>query len=158
MVKEYQKIYEEQVIDLILPIQQLEYEIPITIENQPDLKKIETFYQKGKGNFWVALCDNKVVGTIGLLDIGDQMVALRKMFVHQNFRGLQYKTAANLLHQAINWAKDLSLAAIYLGTTPQFLAAHRFYEKNGFIPVMEIDLPTNFPVMQVDKLFYKYNL
>ncbi len=37
------------------------------------------FDQTGKGNFWVALYDDKVVGTISFLDIGNHQVALRKM-------------------------------------------------------------------------------
>ncbi|MDA2424244.1 GNAT family N-acetyltransferase, partial [Bacillus cereus] len=45
---------------------------------------------------------------------------------------------------------------IYLGTTVKFLAAHRFYEKNGFESVSIDELPKNFPVLQVDKKFYRY--
>ncbi len=44
--------YSEQAIDLILTIQQKEFNIPITVEDQPDLKEIETFYHKAGGNFW----------------------------------------------------------------------------------------------------------
>jgi hypothetical protein len=40
------------------------------------------------GNFWVALYEGKVVGNISLLDIGNQQVALRKMFVEKEFQGL----------------------------------------------------------------------
>ena len=49
-----------------------------------------------------------------------------------------------------------TIKEVYLGTTPQFLAAHRFYEKNGFTSIILKDLPENFPVIQVDKKFYKY--
>ena len=43
--------------------------------------EIETFYQRNHGNFWVAIYDGKVVGTVALLYIGNHQVALRKMFV-----------------------------------------------------------------------------
>jgi hypothetical protein len=43
----------------------------------------------------------------------------------------------------------------FLGTTPRFLAAHRFYEKNGFSEVEPGDLPSTFPIMAVDKKFYR---
>ncbi|PGL68921.1 GNAT family N-acetyltransferase [Bacillus sp. AFS055030] len=158
IVKEYSNVFQAQVVDLILDIQQREYNIKITKDDQPDLFTIEEFYQNGKGNFWVALYGEKVVGTISLLDIGNQQVALRKMFVDKEFRGEKYKTASLLLNHAINWAKEKSIKAIYLGTTPQFLAAHRFYEKNGFTSVEVNDLPENFPVMKVDKKFYKYSI
>ena len=34
----------------------------------------------------------------------------------------------------------------------------RFYEKNGFISIDFKDLPEDFPVLQVDKKFYKYQV
>jgi hypothetical protein len=64
---------------VILPIQQLEFGIPITLEDQPDLGNISSFYQHGRGNFWVAEVDERIVGTIALLDIGNSEAALRKM-------------------------------------------------------------------------------
>lgn len=48
-----------QVIDLILQIQQQEYNISITKDDQPDLFTIEEYYQTANGNFWVALYDKK---------------------------------------------------------------------------------------------------
>ena len=158
VVKQYSNEYQAQVVDLILHIQQQEYNIPITKEDQPDLFTIKDFYQTGKGNFWVAVYNDKVVGTISLLDIGNRQVALRKMFVDKEFRGGKYKTASLLLNNAIEWAKEHSIKAVYLGTTPQFLAAHRFYEKNGFTSIDLEELPEHFPVLQVDKKFYHYSV
>ncbi|MBP1971083.1 N-acetylglutamate synthase-like GNAT family acetyltransferase [Virgibacillus natechei] len=158
IVKEYSYENQVQVVDLILQIQQQEYNISITKDDQPDLFTIEEYYQTGNGNFWIALYDKNVVGTISLLDIGNNQVALRKMFVNKEYRGAIYKTARLLLDTAIKWAKERPIKAIFLGTTPQFLAAHRFYEKNGFINIDLNDLPEHFPVLQVDKKFYKYVL
>lgn len=80
------------------------------------------------------------------------------MFVAKEFRGSTYKTASLLLATAISWAKERQVKAIYLGTTPQFLAAHRFYEKNGFMKVVPDDLPETFPLLPVDKMFYQLEL
>ncbi|GAE30498.1 GNAT family N-acetyltransferase [Halalkalibacter hemicellulosilyticus] len=156
VVKEYSSENKTQVLELILHIQQKEYGIAITKEDQPDLFMIEDYYQKGNGNFWVALYGREVVGTISLLDIGNQHVALRKMFVQKEFRGATFKTASLLLQTALRWAKERSMEIVYLGTTEQFLAAHRFYEKNGFTPIEMNELPKTFPVLQVDRKFYKY--
>lgn len=158
VVKEYSSEFQDDVVDLILNIQQEEYHIPITREEQPDLFQIEVFYQTGSGNFWVALSSDKVIGTISLLDLGNGDVALRKMFVKKEYRGSVYKTASQLLSTAINWARKRSVNHVFLGTTPQFLAAHRFYEKNGFESISRNELPESFPVLQVDKKFYKYTL
>ncbi|ALU89804.1 GNAT family N-acetyltransferase [Herbaspirillum rubrisubalbicans] len=142
------------VVDLILPIQQQEFDIPITLEGQPDLKDIAGFYQKGLGNFWVALDAGKVVGSISLLDIGNQQVALRKMFVAASHRGKEHGTAVRLLEGALAWAREQGVRQVFLGTTAKFLAAHRFYEKNGFRLIEKSDLPAAFPVMTVDTRFY----
>lgn len=157
-IKRYDPQYEAQVIELIVSIQQQEYNVPITLKDQPDLLAIQNTYQRGNGNFWVALYDGCVVGTISLLDIGNEQVALRKMFVKQAFRGATYKTAHLLLETALAWAKERDVADIFLGTTPQFLAAHKFYEKNAFISIHPQQLPENFPILQVDKKFYHYPL
>ncbi|MGE5678674.1 MAG: GNAT family N-acetyltransferase, partial [Pseudomonadota bacterium] len=69
-IRVYTEEYKEDVINLILSIQQGEFGIPITREDQPDLSNIPGFYQPGKGNFWIALWDGQVVGTIALIDIG----------------------------------------------------------------------------------------
>ena len=60
----YSEIYNHDVINLILTIQQKEFEIPIDLEAQPDLKNIPGFYQKHNGNFWVATIDNIIVGPL----------------------------------------------------------------------------------------------
>ena len=149
---------EQQVVDLIVSIQKKEFNIPIAEEDQPDLHDIPNYYQKNQGNFWVALHSEVVVGTISLLDIGNGQSALRKMFVHQHYRGSEKRTARNLLKTLLDWATTKRLREIFLGTTPQFLAAHRFYEKNGFTEISKEDLPETFPIMEVDTKFYKYEL
>jgi N-acetylglutamate synthase-like GNAT family acetyltransferase len=142
------------VVEVILPIQQKEFEIPITLEQQPDLKDICDFYQIGRGNFWVALDDRRVIGTVALLDIGDDQVALRKMFVKEAYRGRDHGVAKLLLNACLKWSRERDVTEIFLGTTAKFLAAHRFYEKNGFREISRDELPASFPVMMVDTKFY----
>ncbi len=154
----YEKKYLEDVTKLILPIQQNEFNISITLEDQPDLLEIPDFYQKGLGNFWVALYRSEVVGTISLIDIGDGLCALRKMFVKKDFRGSEYSVAKNLLEKMFDWCKKKGVKEIYLGTTSKYHAAHRFYDKNGFLDIDKNNLPESFPVMEVDSKFYKYSI
>lgn len=63
-----------------------------------------------------------------------------------------------LLDTLITWSKHKQVDTIYLGTTSQFLAAHRFYEKNNFISITKKDLPKAFPLLAVDTVFYKYEV
>ena len=155
-VLEYEPKNERDVIDLILDIQTNEFGIQINEDQQPDLKNIPNIYQKGNGNFWVSIHQNNVIGTISLLDIGNDQVALRKMFVHLGFRGKEFGISSALLRQALKYAREKSVKSVYLGTTAEFIAAHKFYEKNGFVEVSKVDLPAKFPVMAVDSKFYVY--
>ncbi len=142
------------IAEVILTIQRNEFDIPITLEGQPDLADVPGFYQRGSGNFWVAEVDGTVVGTIGLLDIGGKQAALRKMFVAAPYRGKEYGIAQLLLRELLTWSAGRHLEIIYLGTTDRFLAAHRFYEKNGFREIERGLLPNTFPIMSVDTKFY----
>lgn len=144
--------------DLILPIQQDEFGIAITYADQPDLHDIEASYRRGAGEFWVALSDRRVVGTIALIDIGKHQAALRKMFVDAAFRGKDAGVAAKLLDRLLAHARREGVREVYLGTTSSFLAAHRFYEKSGFQLVEEADLPDAFPKMAVDSRFYRFDI
>jgi N-acetylglutamate synthase-like GNAT family acetyltransferase len=144
------------VVTVILPIQQEEFDIAITLRAQPDLLDIPGFYQQGAGNFWIARQDDAVVGTIALLDIGNGQAALRKMFVKKDFLGQPPGVADRLWQTLLVWCTQHDIHTIYLGTTAKFKAAHRFYEKRGFTEIQETDLPASFPVMSVDTRFYRY--
>lgn len=140
--------------ELIVTIQKDEFQIDIDLERQPDLSDIPNFYQRHLGNFWVALVDGAVVGTIALLDIGNRQAALRKMFVAKSFRGKPFHIGQQLLEALLQHAGNVGIVAIYLGTTEKFIGAQRFYEKNGFSEIAIAALPSNFPRMAVDVKFY----
>jgi N-acetylglutamate synthase-like GNAT family acetyltransferase len=148
----------DEIVGLILNIQRGEYGIAITAEDQPDLRSIPEFYQRGSGNFWLALHEGRLVGTIGLKDIGEGRLVLRKMFVAKAYRGPLSNAASSLLGTAVDWAKRKGTKEILLGTTEKFLAAHRFYERKGFVRIDKEKLPPSFPVMKVDTWFYKLSL
>lgn len=154
-VRTFSPAHAERVASLIVSIQREEFGIPITLDAQPDLRDIAGFYQHGAGNFWVALHGDRVVGSIALLDIGDAKGALRKMFVAPEFRGREHGAAGLLLAELLDWSRSRRLSGIFLGTTAKFLAAHRFYEKNGFHEIGRDELPAAFPVMTVDTKFYR---
>ncbi len=151
----FDKEFMDGVINLILPIQQQEFGVAITIDDQPDLLNIPSFYQVGKGNFWIALEGSNVVGTLALLDIGEGQAALRKMFVKKEYRGEKLAIAPKLLSCLINWVSEQKLNTVLLGTTNKYHAAHRFYEKNRFTSIEKSELPAAFPIMSVDTIFYR---
>lgn len=150
--------YADETADLILSVQRDEFSFSITLDDQPDLADIASFYQRGAGNFWVALSSRQeVVGSIGLLDIGSSQAAIRKVFVHAHWRG-PAGVAATLLTTAIDWAQQHHITTLLLGTTEAFRAAHRFYEKHGFTEIDAAQLPSAFPRMALDTRFYRKQL
>jgi len=150
--------YCKQIVDVILPIQQLEFNVPITLEAQPDLLDIETNYHQTGGNFWGAVYNEQLVGTIALIGIGNNSAALRKMFVLKEYRGKELGIAQALVDNLIDYCRQNGITNIYLGTVDVMKAAHRFYEKNGFKRSEKHELPTSFPLMSADNVFYKLHL
>lgn len=154
-IQTYRPEHRQGIIDLILSIQQIEFKIPITLEDQPDLQIIPQVYQQGRGNFWVATNEeNRVIGTIAFIEFPEQRVALRKMFVAAEYRGKTYGLAQSLLNTALAWGTAQQIRSIWLGTIPKLEAAVKFYEKNGFERVAAENLPLEFPRMAVDTLFF----
>jgi N-acetylglutamate synthase-like GNAT family acetyltransferase len=163
-IEPYASHHRNSLIEMILEIQQDEFDLPITYGEQKDLHDISAAYRVGAGQFWVAQAPNTlpdhVVGSLGLHDMGTDAAgrrvgALRKMFVRQKFRGGgEQGVAALLLKTLEDHARRHGIAALYLGTTEAFKAAHRFYQKRGYTPISADDLPENFVRLAVDTRFY----
>ncbi|MBX9886199.1 MAG: GNAT family N-acetyltransferase [Novosphingobium sp.] len=154
----YAKADEDAVIAHIFGIQQGEFAVPVTAEEQPDLRAVGQVYQSGTGGFWVAERAGRIVGTIGLIGFGTGEGALRKMFVAADVRGREHGVAARLLDILLAHCRASGITGITLGTVAKLHAAIRFYEKNGFALVAPEDLPDGFPRMPVDTHFYRLEL
>ena len=86
------------------------------------------------------------------------MAALRKMFVHKNYRGKEKGIAKKLLTVLLEWAAQKQINAIYLGTHETLVSAQRFYEKNNFQKIDKSKLPPQFPIMKADSVFFEFIL
>lgn len=144
--------YQEALVELILTIQQQEFGLPIGLEEQPDLLAIQEHYSQ----FWLALDEDQLVGSIALVDLGNHHAALKKMFVRSDYR--QAGIGRLLVNHLVAKSKDLEIHSIYLGTTQEFKAAQHFYKKYGFQEIEKNQLPANFPLLKVDDTFYCYHL
>ncbi len=154
----YTEKYKTDIAALILNIQNNEFNVPLTIADQPDLLDIKNFYFKKKSNFWVAVEDEKLIGTIALIDFDNEQAALRKMFVDAAYRGREKAVGQLLMNKLIDWCRQKKINEIYLGTVEQLHAAKKFYVKNGFVKIDKSELPENFPLMQVDTEFFKLRI
>lgn len=101
-------------------------DLPIDDE---DLDTIPTTYS-GRGAFWLALQNDHVIGTVGLKDMGNNVVKLKRMFVTSELHGAGI--GESLLTFALNHAKSQGFTKIILNTNEHMTRAHHFYEKHGF--------------------------
>lgn len=157
-IERYDDKYRQGMVELILDIQQSEFNLPIELGDQPDLLEVNKFYFRNKGAFWLAMDEERVVGTIALIDIGNRQSALRKMFVHKAYRGKETALAQKLINTLFDCCAQSGIEEIYLGTIDTMSAAHRFYEKNGFVEIEKLALPPSFPVVRVDNKFFMRRL
>lgn len=104
-IKEYENnpYHLAQLVDLINYCQNIEAKLDIKMAEQDDIFQIENYYQNRKGQFWIALENEKVVGSIALLRIDDKTAVLKKNFLHiQNIEEILFDSVENYL-------KDLCL-------------------------------------------------
>lgn len=157
-IKRLDNTFCNAIINLVLPIQQTEFGVAVTLEGQPDLLDIETNYTKGGGGFWGAFYNGKLVGTIALIAVGNGVGILRKMFVAKELRGKQFGVGQLLLDELLVYCSKNNIADVCLGTVDVFKAAQRFYERNGFTVIEKSKLPPEFLFMPADTLFYHLHI
>lgn len=148
-IKQFTEQYNESTNIFILSI--LEGEFGHTNIPRPDLDDISGFYQIDKGNFWLAIHDNKIIGTIGLKDYRG-LAYIKRMIVDREFRGKG--VAQDLLEVVINHCKDNGFSKIYLSTSKNLVAANKFYEKEGFeiVDALPKEIPSQIAQINYMKL------
>lgn len=144
----------EQIISMVLNIQQKEFNISISLDDQPDLLDIEYHYIANGGGFWGMFADGELVGSIALIKFNNDAGAIRKMFVKREFRGKEFSIAQRLLEELIAYCMQQQIHQVYLGTVSVLKAAQRFYERNNFEKIPKEMLPESFPLMTADDVFY----
>ena len=123
--------YQNQVLDVVggglkglgvIP----DTEEPLTDE---DLYHIQEIYS-GRGRFWVAIEEGRVIGTVAVKDMGNGRAKLKRMFVLDEHQGTGVGQA--LLDHALTFTRENGYKEVILNTHKLMKRAHRFYEKNGF--------------------------
>lgn len=129
---EFDPKYQESVIDLVGELLVYTGAIPkndLPIDDE-DLMRISEVYG-GKSGFWLALDGDKLIGTVGIKEMGVEVVKLKRMFVLPQYHG--GGVGQKLLDYAIKQAKDRGFSKMILNTNEHMARAHHFYEKNGFV-------------------------
>ncbi len=148
---QYDNKYKSSTKKFILNI--LNEEFGLGSIKRSDLDNIGSFYQKNKSNFWIAIEDNKIIGSVAIKNYGKGRAYLKRMYVDSKHRGAGL--AKELLDIALAYAKERGYKEIYLGTVKDMVAANKFYSKSGFKKIRK--LPDDLPGFG-DTIFYRATL
>lgn len=153
-IMNYEDKYKQQIIDLILHIQNDEAGIDLSVKEQPDLLDIPYFYQRNGGEFWIAVENDTIIGTIALMNYGNGNAVLKKFFVKKSHRNK--KVGYALYMQLKTFAENNGINVIILDTPSVAKKSHEFYERSGFKRIEKSMLPFsyNYP----DRNSYLYML
>jgi N-acetylglutamate synthase-like GNAT family acetyltransferase len=158
-VATFNSTLQQQVIDTILYIQNVEFKVGISLEDQPDLLDIETHYVVPGGQFWVALTpDGRVVGTIGLQAKPGGIGILKKLFVLADYRGKQTQCAAKLFDALLGFARSSGMRTLVLDTPSVATRSHAFYKANGFREIPQTEVPVKYDYPDRNSLFFRLDL
>lgn len=148
----YSDKYKNQVVELIMDILENEFGRH-SKSGRPDLRNIPEVYQKNSGNFWVAIDNGNVVGTIALSDYSNGRGYLQRFFVKKELR--RQGVGSKLLEVLLDFAKGENYKEIFLSTWDN-MSGNNFYIKHNF---QKIDfLPEEIPHSSNDNLFYRLKL
>ena len=155
-IETYSGKYTDELISLILDIQNNEAKINLPIEEQPDLLDISNSYQKNGGEFWIALSDGEVIGTVGLMLKEKDCAVMKKFFVKKEYRSKKIGFA--LYSELLKFAQNSGIKHIILDTPSVAVASHRFYENAGFRKITKEELPILYTYPDRDSILYMLNL
>ena len=159
VVTPFTAAHQQEVIDLILHIQNVESQLAISLDDQPDLRDIEQSYLSAGGGFWVALDEReKVVGTIGLLVKTTEVAVLKKFFVAADWRGAGKHCASRLYASLIAFARSRGLTTILLDTPSSSTRSHAFYRRQGFEEIARNELPVKYDYPDRGSLLFRLRL
>ncbi|WP_342043593.1 GNAT family N-acetyltransferase [Bacillus sp. OTU2372] len=159
MITIYDDRYEEEVINLILHVQNVEYGVGISVEEQPDILDIQSNYISDGGNFWIALNGNgEVVGSIGLQKKTNEVAVLKKFFVYKDYRGKEFGVGTGLYKALLDFANKQGFSKVILDTPSIATRSHSFYKKVGFKEIVKEDLEIKYDYPDRDSLIFELDL
>lgn len=154
----YSACDKDEVIALVLHCQNDGTRPLISIEDQPELLRIEEEYIDGGGNFWVAKENGKVAGTIGLMNKGNGLCILKKFFVYEPYRGKPHHLGRQLYALFLEFVQTHGFSKVILDTPKNTDRAHLFYKQAGFKRMEKRELSVEYDYPYDDSHFFYLDL
>ena len=155
---QFEDRYTQDVIDLVLHFQNDGTRPFVTVNDQPDLLNIKESYIDAGGEFWIAIDNDELIGSIGIMPCSKEIAVLKKFFVYEDYQGEPFHLGQKLYAALLCFAKEKGFTTILLDTPHNTVRAHKFYEKAGFKKVNENELPLKFSHPYKDCDFFLLNL
>ncbi len=108
---------------------------------EEELAHLTDKYGPPFGRLYLAYCDRRLAGCIGLRRIDEANCEMKRLYVRPEFRANHI--ADRLVQQIIQDAKEIGYSHMLLDTLPLLKAAIRLYKKYGFY---EIESYNNSPM------------
>lgn len=124
----YSNLYKKELYDFIFAIMiaDVKKEPNALKKELIDLNNIEVYY---KGNFWIAIDNKKIIGSIGLL-IKGTIGEIKRVYVSSDYRR---KGIGTLLYNELEKiAKNMKIQELQLSAGINLENAHHFYKKMGY--------------------------
>ena len=153
---QYRDEFKDEAINLILHIQNDEAKVNMPLEGQPDLLDITESYINRGGNFWLAVDDGHVVGTVALMKINDDWCVLKKFFVRSDYRS--QKVGLALYTRLLDFSNTNGFRHMILDTPSVAKKAHAFYVRAGFKQIGKSDLPIRYDYLDRESLLFHLEL
>ncbi|MXP62750.1 GNAT family N-acetyltransferase [Roseomonas sp. M0104] len=98
----------------------------------PELRALASYFAKAGGAVWVGEADGRLAGMVATRPLGsDRAWEICKMYVEKAQRGTGLAHA--LISRGEDHARQQGAERMVLWTDTRFEAAHRFYEKRGYV-------------------------
>lgn len=103
---------------------------PSPADTDADLFDLPGFYADRGGDFSVLVDGERIIGTVGLHRVSEEVAELRKMYLDADYRGRGLGRL--LLEHALGRARELGFARVTLETASVLREAVALYERYGF--------------------------
>lgn len=120
-----------------------------------ELEQFPGAYALPKGTIMLAQSENQICGCLALRPFINDAGEVMRMYVKDAFRGQGIAEA--LLREVINFARTANYKRLYLDSLKRFSAAHRLYEKMGFVYCDFYD-PHTTESMKLNMVFMRLDL
>lgn len=107
-------------------------DIDLSFQNfAQELRLLPGDYAPPEGALFLAWTDARPAGCVAVRRIDDVDCEMKRLYVRDSFRGLS--AGERLAREAIEWARAKGYRRMLLDTLPSMRAAHRLYERIGFV-------------------------